>query len=516
MWLWNFLKSILLYFTFSSDELQRENLICPLVSELTTSPDYKDLDSFFIHLMSLKQEKKVAREFNSQDVFFLDTDPKNMVYTQLVLEEGLDDDLRVMRVHKELSAHQDESTPFVTHFEVSRCVRLEKDIYLFMNDETRVNGSMQRAIAEDPRIKKDFALTALRLDFYNRILDKFRLFTYSNYKFDRLLKSQILYQVNDTGGPAALRSYDPLFDLLYWVTPLQGIRGDESGERFDLLLVAKVLLQIEFDFIFQYQPEISTNEIAKLKNQPSSKEPHQVEAGLKGFYIIPESIFSLAGFPDSCDKMPLKDRKIVQKLIVYIDMLMQLTDTLQNSQKQVAAMRDMLGFLSKVANHLFRQANQQNVFNPDHSNLHNRLLTQSSGTQPTKGLQPYIENQIVQKSKFKVDSENGKKLISLNSGNHNSEIVVDKKAPQSGVQTSEVTRTDNEDHIRIENEKNFRLLEEDTHRRFFEKILKACENDENILKTPFLEPIIEANLDMVQELERQHLANVQKVDTLLI
>lgn len=576
MWLWKFLKSLFLYFTFSSNELERENLTCPKVSELSSSPEYEELDKLFSELIMLKEENKISREFQSQDVFFLDSEPDKMVYTQLVLEEGLDEDLRVMRIHKELSAHQDSSTPYVTEFITSRCVKLEDDLYYFMNDESRVYGSMAFPFQDDPRLKIDFALTALRLDFYNRVLDKFRLFSYSDYKFTALQKSQILYKVNQTGGPAAIRTYDPFFDLLYWITPLNGIDGNESGQRLDLFFIAKVLLQLEFDFLYIYMPEITQKEIKKMQLNPGDEDPKELEARLSGVYILPESVTKIAVFPDSCEKMPLKDRRIVQKLFDYLDSLLKVTDTLQNSEKQINAIRDLLGFLARSVNLIFKQGNQEKIFDRDQEGSMERNLINAiknvnvkKSEDLNKSLPESIrkskknnkrevistqkirtefqnfttdqkvkENRASAQSRIRLRNLENNKFLSLKPKlqltslsrpkvsfkKQNSESQETSNQPQnnniSNSQTQEDTinlmRSDQEEDEREETEKNFKILEEDTHRRFFEKIISACKNDENILKNPFLEPVIEENLDLVQELERQHLANVKKVDTLLL
>ena len=574
MWLWKFLKSLFLYFTFSSDELERENLVCPQVFELSKSEDYKELDEYFTKLIELKEQNNVSREFNGQDIFFLESEPEKMVYTKLVLEEGLDKDLRVMRVHKELSAHQDSSTPYVTEFFKSRCVQLEKDLYYFMNDESRVYGSMAYGFQDDPRLKMDFSLTALRLDFYNRVLDKFRLFTYSDYKFDYLLKSQILYKVNQTGGPAAIRTYDPFFDLFYWITPLNEINGQGSGQRFDLLLIAKVLLELEFDFLYTYMPDISKEEIKKMKLNAGDKDPNKLEERLTGMYILPESIFGQAKFPDSCQRIPKKNRRIVQNLFIEFDRLTKMTNTLQDSEKEINAIRDLLGFLARSVSLLFQQGNQNQVFDRDQEGSMERNLINAikngvnkknestrkkneimnpsavdSAHRSRKMINRDTRSSLALKSKnskiitdpfLKVKRGSNQSRIGLRnlenknfsqikpnlelttilnrnkSNNHQKTTFQNGTASESQEETPDLKRTDQNENEKIEREKNFKILENDTHRRFFEKIVSACKHDENILKTPFLEPLIEENLDLVQELERQHLENVKKVDTLLL
>ena len=327
MYFWNLLKSLWVYMTFSDTGFSKETLVCPRRETLGKKESEKDLNDYFVSIIDKKQKHQVEHEFNAQDVFLKEGEPETMIYTQVVLEEGIDQDLRVMKLHKKFSQLQDPNRMYVTEFKETYCVQLEDDIYFFMNEETKCDGTFQRAFFNNKELLEDFNNVLLRLDFYNRILDKFQAFLSSGFKFDKLFKGQILYRTLEVKGNLP-RAYEPLFDIYYFISkfnPTSSEEIDSTSQRFDFLLMTLLIFNIEIDYYF------SSKGIFEPKD-----------------FVIPEDIFSAVEFPKVPTKVTDKEQRSFPAIFLLISSAFDITVTIQDSPGQLVLIRDFLDYLNKV------------------------------------------------------------------------------------------------------------------------------------------------------------------------
>jgi hypothetical protein len=329
MTFWQFLQSIWLYFFAVPNELTLETLKCPPVETLDRDPKNKALSNYFNTIITKKKDGDILHRFNDQDIFQKTSDPDTMIYSQAIPLENIEYDLQAMRIHKEISDVQSSKRMIVTELKEIRCVMLQKEFYFFMNDETKCDGAMPGVLERDPIMLKDFRITPFRLDFYNRILDKFNEFVKLGYKFKKLLKGQILFRKIDIEGVPP-RLYDPMFDMYYWTTTDKVEPTEENPnpptDRFDIFMVTLVLMQIEFDFHF-----------TRTKNTAADKVAN-----------ISEEILNEAKFPENLSKIDMKTRKSVPKLIFFTSSVLDMTISIEDSASDIQVAREMLEFFTRL------------------------------------------------------------------------------------------------------------------------------------------------------------------------
>ena len=381
---WNILKSIWFYFFFSDKDLTLSTLHCPAIETIDQNPDNKKLSEYFNVIIAKKQDGDILHRFNDQDVFEKKNDPTTMIYTQAIPKENIEYDLQAMRTHKYLSKIQTKDHMMVTEFKEINCVMLEKKFYFFMNEETKCDGVMPRVYERDTQLFKDFHHLPFRLDFFNRILDKYDSIVKAGYKFDKILKGQILFRTLKVEAEPP-RIYDPLFDIYYWTSqakpkPTQD-NPNPPTDRLDMLIITLLIIDLEFDYMFTVN-----------KNNADPK-----------YMFISEQVLQEAEFPESVTQIDDQTKKSIPKLIMFISSVFDMTVSLQDSRKDVDIARELISFLKRV-------------------------------------------------------------LIVLNKNN--------------GMTGSEL----------------------ETYSMFFGGLVTACLNDQNILKTPDLEPIIDINIEILENL----------------
>ena len=252
-----------------------------------------------------------------------------MIYTQAIPVENIEFDLQSMRTHKYLSDIQNKDHLMVTELKEVRCVMMEKKFYFFMNEETKCDGAMPGVYEHNTQLFEDFKDLPFRLDFFNRILDKFNSVVNVGYKFEKILKGQILFRTLkvDANPP---RIYDPLFDIYYWTVNAKPISTKEnpnpSTDRLDMLMIALLIIDLEFDFLFK---------LTKNKSDPK-------------FMTISEEIIKEAEFPESVTQLDQETIKSVSKLILFTSSIFDLTDSLEESRKDINIARDLISFLKRV------------------------------------------------------------------------------------------------------------------------------------------------------------------------
>lgn len=329
MTFWQFLKSIWLYFFFSTDDLYTKTLVCPAVETIDKHPEHKELGDYFNAIMAKKQNKEILHVLDGQDVFQKTSDSNVMIYTNLVPKENIEYDLKAMRTHKYLAKMQNREHKMVTDFLSTKCVLLDQQYYFFMNEESMVDGAMPGIFERDQRMFRDFENLAFRLDFYNRILDKLNEVVYAGYKFTKLLKGQVLFKIQkvDANPP---RVYDPIFDIYYWTEKSKVEPTEETPnppqDRFDLLLTVLLILDIEFDY-FHFK-------MKRFANQ-------------KTLLLQPE-VVEEAKFPDSVPQMDKTGKGNVSELIMFTSSAFDMSISLNDSPKEIQIVRDLLEYFKRV------------------------------------------------------------------------------------------------------------------------------------------------------------------------
>jgi hypothetical protein len=329
MTFWQFLKSIWFYFFAVPNELTLETLDCPAVEILDRNPKYKSLSTYFNTVITKKKDGDIFHRFNDQDIFQKTSDPDTMIYTQAIPKDNIEYDLQAIRTHKEISDIQKKNRMIVTELKDIKCVFLDKEFYFFMNDETRCDGAMPGVFERNKDMLKDFRLVPFRLDFYNRILDKFNELVKLGYKFDKLLKGQILFRIiNIEGDPPRL--YDPLFDIYYW-TSKDVVEPTEKNpnpvtDRFDIMMVTLVIMQLEFDYHFTKTKNTAKDSVCYIK----------------------EEDLDTAKFPENLNKIDMKTRVSIPKLMFFTSSVFDMTITLDDSKADIEIAREMLHFFARL------------------------------------------------------------------------------------------------------------------------------------------------------------------------
>ena len=389
------MKSIWLYFFFSDKDLTLSSLKCPAIETIDQNPENKQLSEYFNTIISKKQDGDILHRFNDQDVFEKKSDPSVMIYTQAIPVENIEYDLQAMRTHKYLSTIQKADHMMVTEFKEINCVKLEEKFYFFMNEETKCDGVMPGIYQRNADMFKDFHDLAFRLDFFNRILDKYDSVVKAGYKFDKILKGQILFRTLEVEADPP-RIYDPLFDIYYWTSqakpkPTKEIPNPPS-DRLDMLIISLLILDLEFDYMFS---------LLKGKSDPQ-------------IMYISEEILQESEFPESVTQIDDETKKSIPKLIMFISSVFDMTVSLKDSRKDVNIARELISFLRRV-------------------------------------------------------------LVTLNKNN--------------GMTGKEL----------------------ETYSMFLGGMVTACLNDQNILDTPHLEPIIDINLELLEKLvQHEHPQTVKE------